>query len=152
MRSWLHLLEEWLRTKLRQLMRKYHLVHKWHSYIIDLRAFQTNNSGVFLPKEFHCVLGCNVAVNIYISKLEADLQTPPPPVLVADSLTPTSLQLEWNYEKANLAGLKYLVQWKYEKVSPSWQFYKKQTWAPNDTIFALDDLQPFTKYRVGLLL
>ncbi|KAI4460354.1 tyrosine-protein kinase receptor [Holotrichia oblita] len=107
----------------------------------------TNTTGVFLPKEFNCVLGCNVAVNIYISQLQAYLGTPPPPVLMADSLTSTSLQLEWNYEKATIPGLKYLVQWKYEKISPSWQFYKKQTWAPNDTIFTVDDLRPYTRYR-----
>ncbi|GJQ85805.1 sev [Trypoxylus dichotomus] len=107
----------------------------------------TNTTGVFLPKEFNCVLGCNVAVNIYISQLQAYLGVPPPPVLMADSLTSTSLQLEWNYEKASIPGLKYLVQWKYEKISPSWQFYKKQTWAPNDTIFTVDDLQPYTRYR-----
>ena len=97
------------------------------------------------PEEFSCVVGCNDAVTTYISQLREYLKDSPAPALLADSLTATSLQLEWNYTKANIVGLEYLVQCKYEEHSDAWQFCNCTK--IRDIIFAVSSLQPFTKYR-----
>lgn len=98
-------------------------------------------------KEFHCIVGCNEAVGKYFEQLKVHLGIPPPPVLVADSLTATSLRLLWNFPQAWQSGLTYRVQWQYEELSASWQYCRNQTWGPKNTVF-VDNLQPYTKYRV----
>lgn len=95
-------------------------------------------------------MGCNNAVSNYFVQLKIRLGTPPAPALVADSLTATSLRLEWDFPEAKQAGLSYLVQWRYEKLADTWQFCRNQSWGPQDTVF-VDNLQPYTKYRVSLI-
>ncbi|CAD1471670.1 unnamed protein product, partial [Heterotrigona itama] len=84
-----------------------------------------------------------------------EIGIPPAPALVADSLTATSLRLEWkgiDIERRG-GGLSYLVQWKYEELAETWQYCRNQSWAENDQIL-VENLQPYTKYRfrVALLL
>lgn len=95
------------------------------------------------------MVGCNDAITRYFAQLRAKLGTPPSPALVADSLTATSLRLEWNFPQAWQAGLRYLVQWQYEELSAAWQYCRNQTWGSQDTVF-VDNLQPYTKYRVNI--
>ncbi|XP_043520805.1 proto-oncogene tyrosine-protein kinase ROS isoform X2 [Frieseomelitta varia] len=107
------------------------------------------------PKELYCVLGCHDALNRYFQQLKAEIGIPPAPALVADSLTATSLRLEWkgiDIERRG-GGLSYLVQWKYEELAETWQYCRNQSWAENDQIL-VENLQPYTKYRfrVALLL
>lgn len=94
-------------------------------------------------------MGCNDAVASYFAQLRISLGTPPPPALVADSLTATSLKLEWNFPEAEQAGLSYLLQWRYEELAmeAAWQFCRNQTWITGNTVF-VNGLQPYTKYRV----
>ncbi|XP_011869660.1 PREDICTED: proto-oncogene tyrosine-protein kinase ROS isoform X2 [Vollenhovia emeryi] len=106
------------------------------------------------PKELYCVLGCHDALNRYFQKLKADIGTPPAPALVADSLTATSLSLEWKgVDIGRRAGISYLVQWRYEELAETWQYCRNQTWDEGDQIL-VENLQPYTKYRfrVALLL
>lgn len=79
--------------------------------------------------------------------------------MVADSLTATSLSLEWEVPE-RLAKLtksrgrltkNYLVQWRYEEVVGDWTFCRNQSMGYNSTI-RVDNLQPFTKYRVNFFL
>lgn len=93
-------------------------------------------------------MGCNYAVDSYFAQLRTRLGSPPAPALVADSLTATSLRLEWSFPEAKGAGLDYVVQWKYEELAGAWQFCRNQTWDDHDTVF-VGDLQPYTKYRVS---
>lgn len=72
--------------------------------------------------------------------------TPVAPALVADSLTATSLSLEWEGSRVN--NISYLVQWKYEGWADSWHYCRNQTWILPSTVF-IDDLQPYTKYKVS---
>lgn len=102
------------------------------------------------PKELYCAMGCNEAIVRYSSHLGIQLGTPPAPALVADSLTATSLQLEWNFPEARDSGLSLLLQWRYEEKA-DWQYSKNQTWTSHNTVF-VDNLQPYTKYRVSLLI
>lgn len=80
----------------------------------------------------------------------AEIGVPPAPALVADSLTATSLRLEWkgvDVEKRRGSGISYLVQWRYEELAETWQYCRNQSWGEDDQIL-VDNLQPYTKYRV----
>ncbi|XP_008552558.1 proto-oncogene tyrosine-protein kinase ROS isoform X3 [Microplitis demolitor] len=107
------------------------------------------------PKELYCVLGCHDALNRYFQQLKAEIGVPPAPALVADSLTATSLRLEWKGVdiKRRAAGISYLVQWRYEELAETWQYCRNQSWGEDDQIL-VENLQPYTKYRfrVALLL
>ncbi|XP_025159700.1 proto-oncogene tyrosine-protein kinase ROS isoform X2 [Harpegnathos saltator] len=100
------------------------------------------------PKELYCVLGCNDALNRYFQQLRAEIGTPPAPALVADSLTATSLSLEWKGVdiKRRAEGISYLVQWRYEELAETWQYCRNQTWGEGDQIL-VENLQPYTNYR-----
>ncbi|KAL6432278.1 hypothetical protein ACFW04_006732 [Cataglyphis niger] len=107
------------------------------------------------PKELYCVLGCHDALNRYFQQLKAEIGTPPAPALVADSLTATSLSLEWKGVGIDkrAGGISYLVQWRYEELAETWQYCRNQSWGEGDQIL-VENLQPYTKYRfrVALLL
>ncbi|XP_020283790.1 proto-oncogene tyrosine-protein kinase ROS isoform X2 [Pseudomyrmex gracilis] len=103
-------------------------------------------------KDMHCLEGCHDALNSYAQLLKAKIGTPPAPALVADSLTATSLKLEWKgIDTHNLAGISYLMQWKYEEVSETWQCCRNQSWSENDQIL-IEDLHPYTNYRFRVAL
>lgn len=93
-------------------------------------------------------MGCNDAMTTYFAIIRERIGTPPAPALVADSLTATSLKLEWDYGGARYAGVRYLVQWRFEELSAAWHYYRNQTFDIEDTIL-VDNLQPYTKYRVS---
>lgn len=84
--------------------------------------------------------------------LLAEIGVPPAPALVADSLTATSLRLEWKGVdiKRRAAGISYLVQWRYEELAETWQYCRNQSWGEDDQIL-VENLQPYTKYRVNLV-
>ncbi|KOB74270.1 Tyrosine-protein kinase receptor, partial [Operophtera brumata] len=67
------------------------------------------SSETVFSRELYCVMGCNEALNTYFQKLRAD------------SLTATSLSLTW--EPTSLGNVSYLVQWRYEELLGTWQFY-----------------------------
>ncbi|XP_066586207.1 proto-oncogene tyrosine-protein kinase ROS [Prorops nasuta] len=107
------------------------------------------------PKELYCVLGCHDALNRYFQQLKAEIGVPPAPALVADSLTATSLRLEWKGRDVERrgGGVSYLVQWRYAEIAETWQYCRNQSWGEDDQIL-VENLQPYTKYkfRVALLL
>lgn len=79
----------------------------------------------------------------------------PAPALVADSLTATSLSLEWQIPPKLVEFTRnwshitsYLVQWRYEELGHDWKYCRNQSIYGNSTI-KINDLQPFTKYSVG---
>jgi proto-oncogene tyrosine-protein kinase ROS len=75
-----------------------------------------------------------------------EIGTPPAPALVADTLTATSLSLEW--EGSRFSNISYLVQWRYEELAGAWQYCRNQSWGPHSTVL-VENLQPYTKYRVS---
>ncbi|XP_071445601.1 proto-oncogene tyrosine-protein kinase ROS [Hetaerina americana] len=116
-----------------------------------------NGTHTFLaPKELYCVMGCNDAVSQYIHRIKEGIGTLKAPALVADTLGPTSLSLEWE-KVPNVPGAVYLVQWRYESPSPhsgqgngrienEWQYCRNMSWGP-ETMRKIENLQPYTKYR-----
>lgn len=101
-------------------------------------------------------MGCNNAINRYLDWLIDEVGTPSAPALVADSLTATSLSLEWEIPPRLLEITKgksyvtksYLVQWRYEELVGDWKFCRNQSMGINSTV-RVDNLQPYTKYRVN---
>lgn len=87
--------------------------------------------------------------------ITAEVGTPQAPALVADSLTATSLALEWENPAAfvrlsrrrsnPLEG--YLVQFRFEENVGDWKFCNNQSIGHNSTI-VVENLNPYTKYRV----
>lgn len=84
-----------------------------------------------------------------------EIGTLPAPALLADSLTSTSLSLEWKFP-AHLVMImnkgqdelrNYLVQWRYEENVGDWKYYSNHSMEHSSTI-CVENLQPHTKYRV----
>ncbi|KAL1139032.1 hypothetical protein AAG570_009093 [Ranatra chinensis] len=77
--------------------------------------------------------------------------TPGAPALVADSLTSSSVRLEW--EEPKVPNLTYLVQWRYES-APTWQYCRNHTWIGHGSTVLVENLKPFTfyRFRVAILL
>ncbi|XP_021913370.1 proto-oncogene tyrosine-protein kinase ROS isoform X3 [Zootermopsis nevadensis] len=101
------------------------------------------------PKELYCVMGCNYAVSRYLQILKDEIGTPSAPALVADTLTATSLSLEW--EGSRFSNISYLVQWRYEELAGAWQYCRNQSWGPHSTVL-VENLQPYTKYRFRIAI
>ncbi|KAJ8678681.1 hypothetical protein QAD02_014468 [Eretmocerus hayati] len=89
----------------------------------------------------------------YICTFLVDIDVPPTPVLVEDSLTPTTLTLRWenNHLKRYDSKLLYFVQWKYEDLEGDWQYCNHQNWNGNNQIF-VHRLQSYTNYRFRLAI
>lgn len=81
----------------------------------------------------------------------AEIGTPPAPALVADSLTATSLRLEWKGVdiRRRVGSISYLVQYtrRYEKSAETWQYCRNQSWGDGNQIL-VENLQPYTNYKV----
>ncbi|XP_026471623.1 proto-oncogene tyrosine-protein kinase ROS-like [Ctenocephalides felis] len=74
----------------------------------------------------HCALGCNEALSKYFIRLKKFIGTPAAPALVANSLTATSLALEWNGTPLSVThGGRLLAQWRYEEQSAAWHFFPR---------------------------
>ncbi|XP_063891749.1 proto-oncogene tyrosine-protein kinase ROS isoform X1 [Helicoverpa armigera] len=101
-------------------------------------------SETVFSRELYCVMGCNEALNTYFQKLRELIGVPTAPALVADSLTATSLSLVW--EAPNLGNLSYMVQWRYEELPGTWQYYSNSSHS-DQSIINVDGLRPYTKYR-----
>ncbi|XP_014362622.2 proto-oncogene tyrosine-protein kinase ROS isoform X1 [Papilio machaon] len=101
-------------------------------------------SETVFSRELYCVMGCNEALNTYFQKLRELIGTPSAPALVADSLTARSLSLVW--EAPGVANLSHLVQWRYEELPGTWQYYSNASHADR-SIIHVDNLRPYTKYR-----
>lgn len=86
----------------------------------------------------------------------AEVGTPSAPALVADSLTATSLALEWENPDAFLRLSRgrvdplesYLVQFRFEENVGDWKFCSNKSIGHNSTI-VVENLNPYTKYRVS---
>ncbi|KAF7989871.1 hypothetical protein HCN44_008545 [Aphidius gifuensis] len=105
-------------------------------------------------EEINCVMYCNAALDYYFEQLKAEIGILPAPALVADSLTATSLRLEWKGIdiKHRPIGVQYLVQWQYEEHADDWQYCRNQSWDENDQMIFVDNLQPYKKYRFRVTL
>lgn len=109
-------------------------------------------------------MGCNDASNFYFQWIRREVQPPtgfPPPALIPDSLTSTSLSLEWSVPlkfselaKGSLfkktKNEKYFVQCFEDYEDDFWKKCGNQTIYENSTIY-MENLQPYTKYKVRIM-
>lgn len=121
----------------------------WHftvSAFDDLNWFMNSYGSLILPDR--------------LGKLSA-------PSLVADSVTNTTLSLQWNLTSTTLAiGLKpdkvnCSLQWSYssysasssldghQQVASTWQYVARMNRSADQSRFHVDGLRPFTTYRVS---
>jgi hypothetical protein len=111
----------------------------------------------FDNRQIFCVKGCNDASNFYFQWIKQEVLSPAAPALVPDSLTSTTLSLEWfvpsmflELAKGNLfkktKNETYFVQC-YEESEDDWKICGNQTIFENSTIH-MGRLQPYTKYKV----
>ncbi|XP_028033617.1 proto-oncogene tyrosine-protein kinase ROS isoform X3 [Bombyx mandarina] len=109
-------------------------------------------SETVFSRELYCVMGCNEALNTYFQQLRDLYGTPHPPALVADSLTATSLSLVWESRwDSELGNITYLVQWRYEELPGTWQYFSNTSHS-DKTIITVDNLRPYTKYRFRIAI
>ncbi|VEN47844.1 unnamed protein product [Callosobruchus maculatus] len=104
----------------------------------------------------YCTAGCSDALSRYSAVLRGAVGRPPAPALLADSLAPTHLRLEWRPPKLNaLAALGRHVQWRYEDAQPQgqhqgqqqWQYARAAKWDADGRTVLVEGLQPYSKYR-----
>lgn len=103
-------------------------------------------------RELHCVIGCNDAIGKYFARVRTVLGKPPAPALLDNSLTATTLKLEWRFKEASRARLSAHLQWRYEEIAATWQYCRNVTWEPEISSFYVQTLQPYTKYRFRIAL
>nr|CAH7747846.1 unnamed protein product [Callosobruchus chinensis] len=109
----------------------------------------------------YCTAGCSDALSRYSAVLRGAVGRPPAPALLADSLAPTHLRLEWRPPKLNaLAALGRHVQWRYEDAQPQgqhqgqqqWQYARAAKWDVDGRTVLVEGLQPYSKYRFRIAL
>lgn len=110
----------------------------------------------FDNRQIFCVKGCIDASNFYFDFMRQEFPNLLAPALVPDSLTSTTLSLEWSVperfnelvrgRRRNLR--KYFVQC-LEEDEADWKICGNQTIYANSTIH-LEQLQPYTKYKVNI--
>lgn len=115
----------------------------------------------FDNRQIYCIKGCNEASNFYFQWIRQEVQSPMAPALIPDSLTSTSLSLEWSVPskfselaKGNLfkktKNETYFVQC-YEDYEDDWKLCGMQTIYENSTI-RLEKIHPYTKYKVRMIM
>jgi hypothetical protein len=111
----------------------------------------------FDNRQIFCVKGCNDALHSYFQWIKQEVSTAVAPALVPDSLTSTSLSLEWSVPakffelaKGNLfkktKNETYFVQC-FEDSEVEWKICGNQTIYDNSTIH-VEQLHPYSQYRV----
>jgi len=116
-----------------------------------------NETSDFDNKEIYCVKGCNDASHFYFQWIKQEVLSPVAPALVPDSLSATSLSLEWSVPDKFLELAKgdlfkktknetYFMQC-YEDSDVDWKICGNQTIYDNSTIH-MEWLHPYTQYRV----
>ncbi|XP_043482361.1 proto-oncogene tyrosine-protein kinase ROS isoform X2 [Leptopilina heterotoma] len=127
--------------------------NSWHQALdADCKSICNGTQELLSPKELFCIAGCNEALNRYYHQLKARIGVLSAPTLVGDSLTATSLRLEWNGNEIKRigSGISYFVQWKYQDLAETWQFCRNQSW--RDDQILVYNLQSYTKYRFRIAL
>lgn len=109
----------------------------------------------FDNRQIFCVKGCIEASNFYFEFMQEEFPSLLAPALVPDSLTSTTLSLEWSVPERFLElsrgkrknSRKFFVQC-LEESEGDWKICGQQTIFANSTVH-LEQLQPYTKYKVN---
>ncbi|RWS08705.1 Proto-oncogene tyrosine-protein kinase ROS-like protein [Dinothrombium tinctorium] len=93
---------------------------------------------------FYCKLGCNQALNLYVSKKKSELGIPSAPFIVANSVGNDSLAIEWKVNP--VLNITFLVQWKYALLTNDWNYYRPEEKLTANRIL-IQNLHPHTEYQ-----
>ncbi|NWU86118.1 ROS1 kinase, partial [Onychorhynchus coronatus] len=85
-----------------------------------------------------CKFGCSHAEDAYGAEAQNYLNKPRPPF--ASAIGSHSVTLAW--KPANISGVKYIIQWKYNQLPGDWRY----TEVISETSYTVKDLQAFTEY------
>ncbi|XP_047414156.1 proto-oncogene tyrosine-protein kinase ROS isoform X2 [Sciurus carolinensis] len=112
--------------------------HFWKSVDQENCALKCNDTYATICERESCEIGCSSAEGAYEEEVLENTELPTAPF--ASSIGNHSVTLRW--KSANISGVKYIIQWKYEQLPGSWTY----TEAVSKLSYEVESLHPFTEY------
>ncbi|XP_048649912.1 proto-oncogene tyrosine-protein kinase ROS isoform X1 [Marmota marmota marmota] len=112
--------------------------HFWNSVEQENCALKCNDTYATVCEREFCEVGCSSAEGAYEEEVLENTDLPTAPF--ASSIGNHSVTLRW--KSANISGVKYIIQWKYEQLPGSWTY----TEAVSKLSYEVESLHPFTEY------
>uniref|UniRef100_A0A8D2B9G8 Tyrosine-protein kinase receptor n=1 Tax=Sciurus vulgaris TaxID=55149 RepID=A0A8D2B9G8_SCIVU len=112
--------------------------HFWNSVDQENCALKCNDTYATICERESCEIGCSSAEGAYEEEVLENTKLPTAPF--ASSIGNHSVTLRW--KSANISGVKYIIQWKYEQLPGSWTY----TEAVSKLSYEVESLHPFTEY------
>ncbi|XP_051020218.1 proto-oncogene tyrosine-protein kinase ROS isoform X2 [Acomys russatus] len=110
----------------------------WNPLEQEKCALKCNDTYATVCERESCEVGCSSAEGIYEEEVLESTELPTAPV--ASSIGSHSVTLRWN--PANISGVKYIIQWKYDQLPGSWTY----TETVSKLSYVVESLHPFTEY------
>nr|XP_048281423.1 proto-oncogene tyrosine-protein kinase ROS isoform X3 [Myodes glareolus] len=110
----------------------------WSSVDQEKCALKCNSTYATICEREACEVGCSTAEGTYEEEVLESTELPTAPF--ASSIGSHSVTLRWN--PANISGVKYIIQWKYDRLPGSWTY----TETVPKLSYAVEPLHPFTEY------
>ncbi|XP_055455372.1 proto-oncogene tyrosine-protein kinase ROS isoform X3 [Psammomys obesus] len=110
----------------------------WNSVDQEKCALKCNDTYATICERESCEVGCSSAEGTYEEEVLESTALPTAPF--ASSIGNHSVTLRWN--PANISGVKYVIQWKYDQLPGSWTY----TETVSKLSYVVEPLHPFTEY------
>ncbi|ERE85531.1 proto-oncogene tyrosine-protein kinase ROS [Cricetulus griseus] len=110
----------------------------WNSQDQEKCALKCNDTYATICERESCEIGCSTAEGTYEEEVLESTEFPTAPF--ASSIGSHSVTLRWN--PANISGVKYIIQWKYDQLPGSWTY----TETVPKLSYVVEPLHPFTEY------
>ncbi|XP_037056259.1 LOW QUALITY PROTEIN: proto-oncogene tyrosine-protein kinase ROS [Peromyscus leucopus] len=110
----------------------------WNSVDQESCALKCNDTYATICERESCEVGCSAAEGAYEEEVLERTELPTAPF--ASSIGSHSVTLRWN--PANISGVKYIIQWKYDQLPGSWTY----TETVSKLSYVVEPLHPFTEY------
>ncbi|XP_038196763.1 proto-oncogene tyrosine-protein kinase ROS-like [Arvicola amphibius] len=108
----------------------------WSSVDQEKCALKCNDTYTTISEREACEVGCSTAEGTYEEEVLESTELPTAPF--ASSIGTHSVTLRWN--PANISGVKYIIQWKYDRLPGSWTY----TETVPKLSYVVEPLHPFT--------
>ncbi|KAL6046101.1 hypothetical protein STEG23_023645, partial [Scotinomys teguina] len=110
----------------------------WKSVDQEKCALKCNDTYATLCERESCEVGCSTAKGTHEEEVLERTELPTAPFV--SSIGSHSVILRWN--PANISGVKYIIQWKYDQLPGSWTY----TETVSKLSYVVEPLHPFTEY------
>ncbi|XP_036024991.1 proto-oncogene tyrosine-protein kinase ROS isoform X2 [Onychomys torridus] len=110
----------------------------WNSVDQESCALKCNDTYATICERESCEVGCSTAEVTYEEEVLERTELPTAPF--ASSIGSHSVTLRW--KPANISGVKYIIQWKYDRLPGSWTY----TETVSKLSYVVEPLHPFTEY------